>query len=327
MIPRPMLMVVLVGTATVLAADVPLDGTKLGIHERAGRTPKSDLTCRDASVALPAPGSAGDPSLGGATIEITIDAGGSATFVAPPGTGWKVTAAPLAYLYKNALAPAGGSSVKRLLLRDGKLVKVSARGSAVGATSPAGGASVRLTLANGDVLCARFPSTSIVKDQPGTLIAKNAPAPAFCSAPTTSSTSSTTTVSTSTVTSTSLYPPCSGGSAPACDGTCTVGDSCRSIFSSDGGYACICVPDGVPSCGSGYPTCGGACNQGNVCIPFRDISGTTTGCGCTHPDAVCGGGPGPGHPESMCSFGPCGAGFVCAYFDTPIGLVCGCDVP
>jgi hypothetical protein len=77
-------MAVLVGAAMAFAADVPLDGTKLGIHERAGRTPRSDVSCRDASVALPGPGGAGDPSLGGATIEITIDAGGGAPFIARP---------------------------------------------------------------------------------------------------------------------------------------------------------------------------------------------------------------------------------------------------
>src|SRR5947207_2330628 len=158
--PRPVLMGVLVGAVTAFAADFPLDGTRLGIHERAGRTPRSDVVCRDASVALPGRGGAGDPSLGGVTIEITIDGGGAATFyvLGGTGTGWKVGTAPLSYLYKNNLAPAGGSSVRRLLLRDGKLVKLSVRGIAVGAASPAGDADVRLTFGNDDVLCARFPS-------------------------------------------------------------------------------------------------------------------------------------------------------------------------
>jgi len=319
-------MAVLVGAVTAFAADFPLDGTKLGIHERAGRTPRSDVMCRDASVVLPGPGGAGDPSLGGATIEITIDAGGAATFIAPPGAGWKVGTAPLSYLYKNNLAPAGGSSVKRLLLRDGKLVKLSVRGATIGAASPAGGADVRITFGNDDVLCARFPSSSIVKDQPGTLIAKNAPAPAFCTAPTTSSTS-TTAVSTTTVTSTSLYPPCSGGSAPACDGTCVSGDSCRNVLTVSAGSVCICVPDALPSCGMGYPTCGGACDGGNACMPFREIfPAMTTFCACAPAGAVCQGGPSPEDPTSVCTPGACPPGLVCG-FALASGGQCGCTTP
>jgi hypothetical protein len=308
-----------------LAADVPLDGTKVGIRERPGRTPRSDFTSRDMGVVLPAPGSPGDPSLGGATIEIRVDAGGTATLVVPGGAGWKVTATPRTYLYKNGAAPAGGSSVRKLLLRDGKLVKLAARGTAVGAASPAGGVSVGLTLANGDVLCARFPSGTIVKDAPGTLVARNAPAPAFCTPPTTSTSTSTTTTPTTSSTSTSLYAPCVGGTAPSCGGTCDVGESCRSVFGI-GGYACICVPDGIASCGHDlYPTCGGACGGGNVCLPGRSADAIPfTGCACTSPDALCGGGPGPGDPNGVCTFGGCGGGQVCVTFDTTPGPVCMC---
>jgi hypothetical protein len=316
-------------SVTALAADLPLEGTKIGIRERPGRTPRADLTCRDAAVALPAPGSAGDPSLGGVTIEITVDASGGTTLGVPAGAGWTVKAAPRTYLYKNGSAPAGGSSVRKLLLRDGSLVKLAARGAAVGAASPAGGASARVVLANGDVLCARFPAGSIVKDQPGVLVARNAPAPAFCTPPTTSTSSSTTTVSTTSSTSTSLYPPCVGGSAPACGGTCAAGASCHVVLSVDAGYACICVPDAGEACGGNeYPTCGGACDRGNVCLPFRD-TGTPPmgGCGCAHPDAACGGGPSPGDPDGVCVFGACGGTDVCAVTDTPIGALCGCDVP
>lgn len=328
MVPRLTSMLVLGLSVSAFAADLPLDGTKVAIRERPGRTPRTDFSSRDTDVALPSPGSAGDPSIGGATVEVTVDAGGGATFVVPGGAGWKVTASSGTYLYKNASAPDGGSSVRKLLLRDGKLVKLSARGAAVGAASPAGGISVRVALANGDVLCARFPSGTIVKDASGTLVARNAPAPEFCTSPPPTSSSTTTTTSTTTSTSTSLYAPCSGGSAPLCDGACPAGESCRSVVSVDAGNTCICVPDGVASCGGGYPTCGGACDRGNVCVPARDSATPGSGgCGCAHPDAECGGGPSPGDPSGVCTFGACGGTQVCAFLTTQIGVICGCDVP
>src|SRR5258705_13990686 len=100
----------LVVAGAALAADHGLFGNKVSIRERPGRTPRGDLTCRDAAVTLPAPGSPGDPSVAGVDVDVTVANGGGASIAVPGGTGWTVkSSAPPSYAYKNPSAPQGGS--------------------------------------------------------------------------------------------------------------------------------------------------------------------------------------------------------------------------
>jgi hypothetical protein len=313
-----------------LAADIPLSGRKLSIREKAGREPRIDLTCRDAAVTLPAPGTAGDPSIAGLDVVVLVDAGGGATIAVPGGAGWTVTPVPLRYRYKNPSAPAGGSAARKIELRAGKQAKVSTRGAPVAAALPSGGVLARIELASGDVLCARFDQNEIVRDEPGRLIGKNADPPASCDPPPTTS-SSTSTPTTTSTTSTSLYHPCSppGGGPPTCDGACETGTSCTVVPSfshpETGFTTCLCLPDGTAPCG-GYPQCGGACDAGNVCAAFFSDSNEATFCACTDPSFECAG-PGPGHPEDVCEPGRCPPGSVCHFLDAQGTVFCGCGTP
>lgn len=315
------------GVATLaVAADTPLSGRKLSIRERPGREPRIDLACRDVAVALPAPGSPGDPSIAGLSVVVLVDAGGSATIAVPGGSGWTVTQAPVRYRYKNPSAPAGGSAVRKLDLRAGRQVKLASRGAAVGAASPAGGVLARVEFASGDVLCARFDQDEITKDQPGTLVGRNADAPATCDGP--STTTTTTSVPTTT---TSPFPPCSppGGGPPTCGGVCEPGSACTAVptFShpETGFQTCVCLPDGMAPCG-GYPQCGGACDAGNVCAAFFIEENEATFCACTDPAFECAG-PGPGHPEDVCEPGDCPPGSACHVFTGQQATFCGCGTP
>jgi hypothetical protein len=312
----------MVACATLaLGADTGLLGTKITIREQPGRTPRGDLRCRDVAVALPAPGSVGDPSIAGIDIDVVVANGGGASVALPGGTGWSVKAAsPPYYLYKNASAPQGGSPVRKLLLRAGKLVKLQMRGAAVGAASPSGGVDVRVTLATGDRLCASFPSATIVKDQPGTLVGKNAPAPADCG-----STTTTTVVTTSTTTSTTVaLQPCPPSGT--CGGPCPAG-ACIMVptFSNPSLSECLCVPPTVVPCGAagGYPACGGACAFGETCAPFVFLPGPGnpfTFCACVDSNAVC-------NAASDCSPGLCPPGLVCGDESQVTPNLCGCTNP
>jgi hypothetical protein len=302
-----------------LAADLGLFGTKVAIHERPGRTPRSDLRCRDAAVALPAPGAPGDPSVGGVDIEISVPNGGGVPVAVPGGTGWTIkSSSPPYYLYKNASAPQGGSAVRKLLLRGGKLVKLQMRGAPVGAASPSGGVDVRLELANGDRLCASFSPGDVVKDQPGTLIGRNAVAPADCG-----TTTSTTVVTTSTTPTTIVLSPCFTGPGGACDNDCP-GGTCMAVptFSNPQLTECLCVPVTVVPCGNNasYPTCGEPCASGETCAPFVfDSTGSSAirFCACVASSAVCA----PAGPS--CSPGVCSDGLVCTD-DQGDPRFCGC---
>ena len=304
-----------------VGADVGLVGTRVSIRERAGRTPRSDLRCRDVAVALPAPGNPGDPSAGGVEVEISVPNGGGAAVAVPGGAGWTVkSSSPPYYVYNNPSAPQGGSAVRKLLLRGSTLVKLQIRGAAVGAASPSGGVDVRLTLTNVDRLCASFAQSDIVKDQPGTLVGRNAAAPADCGTTTSTTSSTVTTSSTTSMTSTTIVlAPCPG---LACGNACPDG-LCMDVpsFSSPDLFECLCVPPTVVPCATNdYPTCGGACAAGETCAPFKADTGASvvTVCGCVSSSAVC------GPAGASCGPGPCTGGLVCTDAHAAEPPFCGC---
>ena len=312
-----------------LAADYGLFGNKVSLRERPGRTPRSDLTCKDVAVTLPAPGSPGDPSVAGVDVDVTVTNGGGASIAVPGGTGWTVkSSAPPSYAYKNPSAPQGGSPVRKLLLRGGKLVKLQVRGVAIGAASPSGGVQVVFRLVNGDRLCAAFQQTDMVKDAPGTLIGRNAAAPTDCGS-TTSTTvpTTTTTVTTPTTSTTIVLAPCGFTGPGGCGGPCQDGE-CMAVptFSDPSLSECLCVPPNVVPCmASGfYPTCGQACAAGETCAPFRyDRPGLDpiTVCACVPASSQCSPAP------SFCSPGVCASGLVCTDQHELDPSFCGCGAP
>ena len=165
-------------------ADQGITGLKLVIRAR-GSAKKVVFVSKDPAAPFPAIGSADDPASGtpgGATVDVVTPAS-VATLPIPGGAGWSVRDSTLdAYGFKNPLAPAGSSMVRSVTLRQGRVLKVTARDLPLPLTAPLGSVGVRITLGT-TRSCARFDATSIVQDVAGSFAARNAlgPVPASCS--------------------------------------------------------------------------------------------------------------------------------------------------
>jgi len=199
------------------AEDFPVTGKKLVIAQTPGGTQLLAFTSRDV-IRAPVPGGPDDPTANGATLQVTSGSAETAVFDLP-AANWLVNSFGTVFRYKNVLAPAGPSAVKVARIKNGSLLKVTAKGTGITLDELAQG-SIDLVLTSGTRrYCARFGGT-IVRDEPNRFIAKGAPLGVCPPPPTTTSTTSTTTTSTSssTVTSTTSTTSTSTSStiAPSC---------------------------------------------------------------------------------------------------------------
>jgi dienelactone hydrolase len=153
-----------------------------------------NATLRGAVIA-PTPGGTDDPSMTGASLEIDTGAGETATLALPAGN-WIVRGGGTTFVYRNQLAPAGPSAVRRVVVKQGRKVRVISKGTGITLDEPSQG-SVRLRLTSGSSrYCALFDGPAVLRDEPGLFVARNAPTTDSCAtfmATTTSSTSSTST--------------------------------------------------------------------------------------------------------------------------------------
>ena len=227
--------------------------------------------------------------------------------------------------------------IKVIVLKEGKRIKLTARGVGVPFLGPQEAIGVRIRtglLRN----CAFFGPGSVRRDDPGRFVATNAPAVGVdCTGiipntttsfgTTTTISSTTSTLATSTTSTTLVLAECTGGAGfPTCDGTCSGADTCQPTVAFIGVsnlLSCLCYPPGVTGCtASAYPTCGGDCPTGGVCQAFRDIQSGTIVCGCVDPTSQCGSPGGPG----TCNAGVCPPGDACLSTSVPVSL-CGCGTP
>lgn len=175
---------VLVLAADARAADTGIQGTKLILRVR-GATAKLVFVSKDSLAPFPAIGSADDPATGtpgGATIELVTPAGTGA-LVVPGGAGWKAKDGSLdTYTYRNSAAPGGSSPVRSLSMRQGRMLKIVARGVPIATTAPLGSVGIRITFGTTRT-CALFDASTIVTDTPGAFSARDATvSPSDCSA-------------------------------------------------------------------------------------------------------------------------------------------------
>jgi hypothetical protein len=185
--------------------DQPLPGLKLVLKDRAGRQ-RGVYVAKSALVALPAPGSADDPTASGGTVVVSNpDTGESASFPLP-AEGWRTSSTGTVYRFTNRLAPGGPSPVKVAILKEGRVLKVATKATGITLDESTQGAlEVQLVLGQ-TRWCSRF--GGVLRDEPGRFVARNAPAPAACAddgatTTTTTDTSTTTTSEPATTTSTS----------------------------------------------------------------------------------------------------------------------------
>jgi polyhydroxybutyrate depolymerase len=164
-------------TTTTLPSltDQPINGTKLTLARAASGKQSAVFVSKSAATLFPAPGSANDPRTAGATVDLLSANAqeGMASFALPAGH-WSLNKAGTTYKFLDKTAPDMTSAVKTAVIRAGKVVKVvsKAAGLPLAATEGAVGVRVRTGQLQS---CARFGGT-IVKDETGKFLAKNAAA-------------------------------------------------------------------------------------------------------------------------------------------------------
>lgn len=174
-----------VAATPALAADTGIAGQKVVLEVR-GTKHKLVLASKDPLTPFPPIGSADDPSVVGAAIDL-ITPGAAGSLAIPGGTGkpgWSVKDGSVdSYTYKNGSAPGGPSSVRSLALRQGRTLKVSGRNVPIAMTAPLGSLGIRITM-GATRLCALFDASTIVADVPGKFTARASLAPADCASST-----------------------------------------------------------------------------------------------------------------------------------------------
>lgn len=308
-----------------VAADQPISGAKLLLIQSGGAA-KLVFVSKDPAFLFPAIGGADDPGTGapgGLQVDLLSPVeplGVSLTAPAGVGTpGW--TSAPGAvpsHRFRNGAAPDAFSTMKLVVMKQGRVLKVIARSTGLALTGPQGSVGIRIvtgSLRN----CARFDTTTVRRDEAGRFVARAASAAGL-----------------SDCSNTAL-----GGAEPAC------GDGIRNQSSeecdgSDTGYCPVCRPAGFPGacecCTHGGPDTQiiGCCNPSSIIIPGPDSSGTchSTRCdapwGCSVSDVCQTDGTCCAPVGGVCrltvlgglSLGPCCAGLDCHTLDGFGNIAC-----
>src|SRR5262245_52200270 len=124
------LVIVLIAGFAARAIDQPLPGTRLRLARSANRENLA-LVLNDPAIAVPAAGSADDPAQY-AGLGLTLFGHGSpedmATWSVAAGAGWKTrSGARTVYRYRNPDAPAGPTTIRAIVLRQGRGIKIAAK--------------------------------------------------------------------------------------------------------------------------------------------------------------------------------------------------------
>jgi hypothetical protein len=156
------------------AADTGITGQKIVLKAK-GATQKLVFSSKDPLTPFPPIGSADDPSVVGATIEL-ITPGGTGALSLPGGIGnpgWRTKDAAVdSYTFKNG-------SVRTLTLKQGRTLKITGKNVPIALTAPLGSVGVRLTM--GDTrACALFDASTVIADVPGGFTARASAAPEDC---------------------------------------------------------------------------------------------------------------------------------------------------
>jgi outer membrane protein assembly factor BamB len=162
-----------------------LRGTKLFVKDPGDPSVrKLRLVSKDHGLALPEPDDPRAPTLAGATLEITNPNTNESTAIALPAAGWTVRP-PVAIggtLYKYIDKALVNGPCKVVVLKGNRALKAKCDGAQLAFTldeQTQGALDIRFVLNGGFARCLSFGGT-IVRDEPGQFIAKNAGAPATC---------------------------------------------------------------------------------------------------------------------------------------------------
>ncbi|MDG2307046.1 MAG: hypothetical protein P8R42_20840 [Candidatus Binatia bacterium] len=173
------LTLLLAGSVEAIAADQPIEGTKIVLSRTSSGKEKLVFVSTDPAIVTPASLDADDPTISGVTIDLFSNLDGASTVITIPGAAtaapaiWKDTGPD--YKFVNGGAPNVVSGAKVLLLRDGKKIMLVAREVPLPLSGRNGFVTIRITM--GDTrYCARFNATDVKKDYAGKFIAKKASA-------------------------------------------------------------------------------------------------------------------------------------------------------
>lgn len=308
---------VLAACATAHAADRPLDARKLVLKRSAFGSERLVFVAKDAGFLFPTIGSGDDPAggdPGGLTIDLFSgnDPAG-ASLAVPPGVGkpgWRVQDGTAGlYKFVNPAAPAGPSVVKAVVLKEGRLVKISARATGLALLGAQGTVGIRLTtgsLRN----CAFFGPETVRRDETGRFVAKNALATAVpdCSDASLGGAAGTTTTSVPGATTTTSVP----GGTTTTTSTLPAGTVLLDFTTTAGAGPCGASRDADAnvirelSCG-GLNLGGGEATVPEGIIPDGATSRfEVVGCAGTACELApaAGGGPGVDCTDAGCRFGP-----------------------
>ena len=192
-------LVSLMASAAMAASDQLVPGSRLVL--KVGSSGKEKLSFKSkGTFMLPAPGSADDPSHGGATLQLlNPNTNESFTFDLPK-THWSVTPAGTLYKYRDSTLLESGKV--KIAMIGGRQLKVSGRKIGITLNEPSQGALAIVLTSGAFRYCARFDDGSVRVDRPGAFGAKNALPPSACPMPPTTTTVTTPTTTTTTTTTT-----------------------------------------------------------------------------------------------------------------------------
>src|SRR5688572_2835125 len=123
-------------------------------------------------IRAPLPGGADDPTVHGASLRVTSGNAETAVFDLP-AANWLANGSGTVFSYRNVQAPAGPSAVKVVRVSNGRLIKVTARGTGISLNEPTQGSMDVVLTSGSDRWCASFGGV-ILRDEAGRFIAKNA---------------------------------------------------------------------------------------------------------------------------------------------------------
>jgi hypothetical protein len=233
----PIVLLAALVVAPARAADTGITGQKLVLKTR-GSTQKLLFSSKDPLMPFPPIGSADDPSVVGASLDVlTPTQSGSMPIFGPLGNpGWSASDRAVdSYTYKNPSAPAGPSPIRSMTLKQGRTLKITARGVPLAMTAPLGSVGIRLVMGTTRA-CALFDASTVVADAPGSFTARNAAVrPVDCSDP-------------------SLGAPSRCG-----DGVATAGEECESTDDA------ACPGSCTPECTCAVPCDDGELDPGEEC--------------------------------------------------------------
>ena len=274
------------------AVDVPIDAELLKLRDTESGTAVTFLS-RDPDVPFPAPGSAEDPTTASGRLSLDLFTQSRLpihvelpTAVGTPG--WQFVDAKIdRYLFRNGGAPDAFSALRRVLVRQGRVLQATGFFSGLSHRTPLGASAVRIQMGANRV-CAAFLPSEVRRDDSERYLARGAVAASLgdCSDAAIAAAIQGRTPTPSPGWTPSPQPtlmPCGGSpELPQCNGDCPAGEICGAALYPE--PACGCVPASVPCEDATWPTCGGTCPEGGIC----SIEYPYASCRCIFASEPCG---------------------------------------